>query len=273
MSIHCEKTFIKLANHRVIILLILFIVAFGCSDSNLVQFDLEQLENDPSPYFDVTYSRTTTKGSNGLIESINVSLSHIVKNKLVDYGTVSFGDLELLIETDPEEIYHNSLQSNLSGNRRFSPEFRFDMGNLFFKANQSSMVEDINQELYIPTVSYITNMESGQIVNPSEDLSIEVNRVVFGVDIILNPLEPIDETDNTNFLVIQLRDPSQLFAIPASQLQVLKSKSKGNRYILYYTEWQMHCDVIEVNGKNSNKTVEVPVIFSSEHTIDFVMEN
>lgn len=249
--------------------IILSFFAFGCGESNNIVIDLEPTPNDPGPFFSISYTRETTQGSNGQIENVQLTLSHTIGGELVDYGNLSFGDVQIEPDQSIEGQYYAVMQTGIS-DHPFKPEFRFDGDELSFKSVQSSMIEDINVELQIPEVTYIINLTQGQTVNPNEDLSIEVNREIFGAQITLHPTpDPVGEPA---FVIMSLRAAAKKMIIPASQLQLLQTHSTGGRYLLRVSNKGDFGGEIEVRGKNSDKTIAVPVWLDSQYDIDFVME-
>jgi len=264
----------------VLVIILSIIIGAGCSNSTDPEaVQLEPEDRDPPPYFLIYYGREETSGSNGVIESIDLTLLHLVKGDLIDYGLVTFGGVILPVEKGPggsngSKFYHKHLQTDLPG-QEFRPEFRFDTGKLKLKAVHSPHIEQIDVELQIPTVRYLTNPSSGDVVNPEEDLNIEVNQSVFGVDMFLQPTDPKANAVNHGILEFTIPDVGQTLTISASHLQLVKSMSEGNRYLLHFSFHNAlaEVDFIEVKAKHSDNKISLPVFFSSDHRIEFIMEN
>jgi len=252
---------------------LLLVFIFGCKHADPVSIDLEPAASDPPPYLAVSYGREETQGSNGLLENVSFTLSHTINGNLLDYGRVSCGGVALWIDSLPEgeRFYYSYLQGDIPG-REFRPEFRFASERLSFTARESPMIEDIDVELRVPRVSYLVNITQGQTVNPEQDWFIEVNQEVFGVEISMQPIDPVEGFDESDIIIMLIPKSIKTIRIPASRLQALKSLSRGNRYIMVFNH-STQPDEYRVRGKRSDKSIAVPVYASSSHTIDFVMVN
>jgi|GEM_PF-4673055 len=159
-------------------LLVALMTGLDCEQSfTPMPISIDPTENDPVPYFRISYHRSHTNSSNGLTENIQLTLKHQRKGELIDYGRVSFGGVQLfkVSEGSSDDCYYNYLQTGIAGSE-FDSKFRFDQENLIFKSTQSSAINDIDTELNIPPVSYMTDVSLNMIVEPNKDWTIRMNK-------------------------------------------------------------------------------------------------
>ena len=225
---------------------------------------------DQPPHFDINYHRSETTNSNGLIESIQLSLSHSVNGNLIDYGNVAFGGVELRVETrvGSTDYYYEYLQSNLP-DRLFADRFRFEGDNLFFRVTESPAIENVSVELQVEPVSYLINPSQGALVDPNQNLTLTFNRDIRQFFLALYPGDPFPTTEPMEINFLQPM-PARTVVLESQQLLALQSQSQGNVYYMIFFASSV-ANSIQVKAKNSDQTVILPVYASSWHVVDFVM--
>lgn len=229
--------------------------------------ELKPSEADPEPYFHINYTRWEFGNVMGFSEGVRFYLYHIIEGKILDYGDVSFGDVPLYYQPQIHgNYYFNYLHRGYPG-REFRPEFRFDRGNLIFKAKNSTRIEDVSIELKLPEVTYIESENHGLVVPATEDWELQLNKRIDMVYIDMMPLEPLNTYRVGYFLYVD----GQSITISDSLLQELKNHSDSDKY--FFT---LHCleyglNAIMVKGKGSAGPLYVPVSLESNHYFHFTI--
>lgn len=257
--------------NKYIFLAIMLLFSISCERSfNPIGVEIEPTENDNPPNFRIDYSREETSGSNGILESVQLSLRHHVNGNLVDYGNVSFGGVILFKNSDPGEppFYHGVIQTNFHDGE-FDPKFRFDQGHLIFKSENSKAIKSINTALSVPPVRVLKNVIQNQVVDENDDWQLITSRKLSNVHIILTPLDPKPGTLPIDLWQDSTNDSCHI--ISSSNLRALKEMSQGKRYLLTFQSWDLEVDSIEVSGKMGSSFVYVPVDLISCHYIEFII--